>query len=76
MTACAGQLELEIDDDDDDDGDENDAVEYRATLFNAIDVTGIHLHLQGNSSNGLFGEQPLMPATMLLRLLFGLFAGI
>ncbi|KAK9812452.1 hypothetical protein WJX73_000803 [Symbiochloris irregularis] len=40
-----------------------DNLGYRAALNNAIDVTGVHLHLQGNSSNGLFGGPLLLALT-------------
>lgn len=49
-TQTYGRLKLEVDND-----DEPDTVDFEVGLYNAINVTGIHLHLQGNSSNGLFG---------------------
>lgn len=39
-------------------------MDFEVGLYNAINVTGIHLHLQGNSSNGLFG-------TLLVHVLCG-----
>ena len=55
---CSGTLELEIDDEDDI-GDD-DSIEYEVQLLNAVGVTGIHLHLQGNSSGGLFGTSRVL----------------
>ena len=36
-----------------------EAFEFSVQLFNVSNVTGIHLHLPGNSSSGLYGEQLL-----------------
>ena len=33
-----------------------DRIEFVAELKNAHDVTGVHLHLKGNSSDGLYGK--------------------